>query len=529
MGDTFNLSDFSTMREGNRVEAKLAQKGLPESLWETYSAFANTEGGVILLGVKERNDGSLEAEGLPNPELLVKKFWDAANNPAKVSANILTNSDVRIEFVNEKPIVAIVVPKADRRSRPVYIGKDPARGTYRRNGEGDYRCTDEERLAMVRDASPEPLDNAVLDEFDLSAFCSETVQSYRNALEAARPNHPWVKLKSDDLLLKIGAIGRNPGNPEFHPTRAGLLMFGYEYQITREFPEFFLDYREMSAFRRWNDRVVSNDGEWSGNVFDFWTRVAPRLTAGIKRPFALDASLRRIGDTSMHAAAREALANALVHADYYGRQGTIALRYDDRIEISNPGSVRIPLDVMIGGGVSDTRNPTIMKMFGLVNICEKAGSGFDVMRNACLEANAPDPVAREAFNPDRTSLTLFLGTAAATFSGRRAELEELESDGTKLSRRRPNSTGNTASKTASRPESSEVISKKPRAAHETSDRKEAVLAMARENGAFTRSDVEQLLNVRATTAKEIVSALLADKAIVAKGAGRSIYYSLAER
>lgn len=520
MGDIIQLSDFSTIREGNRVEAKLAQKGLPESLWETYSAFANTEGGIILLGARERSDGSLEAEGLPNPELLVKKFWDAVNNPAKVSANILTNSDVRVELVNGRSIVAIAVPKADRKSRPVYIGKDPARGTYRRNGEGDYHCTDEERLAMVRDASPAPLDNAILGEFDLSSLCPDTVRSYRNALEAVRPNHPWAKLKNEDLLLKIGAIGRNPGKPELHSTRAGLLMFGYEYEITREFPEFFLDYREMSASRRWNDRVVSNDGEWSGNVFGFWARVAPRLTAGIKKPFALDASLRRIDDTSMHAATREALANALAHADYYGRQGVVVLRYDDHVEISNPGSARIPLDVMIGGGVSDARNPTIMKMFGLVNICEKAGSGFDIMRNACLEANAPEPIVCETFNPDRISLTLFLGAAAATFSEQRMEQGEFGGG--------ERATGKTTSEIEGASTSKSAASKEPRAMYEASDRKEAVLTMARESGAFTRLDVEHLLNVKSTTAKEVISALLASNAIAIKGAGRSVYYVLSE-
>ncbi len=76
-------SDIERMRESGTLEAKLAKGGIPASLWETYSAFANTEGGVILLGVREEEYGSLTVEGLANPDGLIKKFWDAVNNPSK--------------------------------------------------------------------------------------------------------------------------------------------------------------------------------------------------------------------------------------------------------------------------------------------------------------------------------------------------------------------------------------------------------------------------------------------------------------
>lgn len=75
--------DFEGFRENNRLEAKSAAKGLPLSIWETYSAFANTEGGLILLGVVENEDNSLRVVGLQSPEKLIKEFWDTVNNPKK--------------------------------------------------------------------------------------------------------------------------------------------------------------------------------------------------------------------------------------------------------------------------------------------------------------------------------------------------------------------------------------------------------------------------------------------------------------
>lgn len=64
----------------------------------------------------------------------------------------------------------------------------------------------------------------------------------------------------------------------FHPTLAGLLMFGFDFEIQQELPQYYLDYREeFDPGVRWTHRLVFSSGDWSGNIYDFFWRVYPRL------------------------------------------------------------------------------------------------------------------------------------------------------------------------------------------------------------------------------------------------------------
>ncbi len=145
-----NLENY---KENNRIEAKKATGGLPRSIWESYSAFANTLGGVILLGVAERKDKRLYAVELPDPQRLIAQFWELVNDKKIVNINILNKSDVTIEKVDGKEIVVIAVSEASQEDKPVYIFGNPLTGTYIRNGDGDYRCSEKEVMRMFREAA----------------------------------------------------------------------------------------------------------------------------------------------------------------------------------------------------------------------------------------------------------------------------------------------------------------------------------------------------------------------------------------
>ena len=196
----FDIHRLSEYREDNRLEVKKASGGLPHSLWETYSSFANTDGGLIVLGVEEDKQHQLHVVGVANSEGLIRDFWNTVNNQQKISLNILTDKMVYEYRIEDKTVIMIEVPRAEREMRPVYIGMDPMKGTYRRNHDGDFHCTREEVAAMYRDASPVSADTHVLTEMDFSVFNVDTIRDYRTRFMQLHPNHAWTNLQ-DEIFL----------------------------------------------------------------------------------------------------------------------------------------------------------------------------------------------------------------------------------------------------------------------------------------------------------------------------------------
>lgn len=421
---SFSLELLTTYKENSLLEVKSARGGLPNSLWESYSAFANSEGGVIVLGVKENaKDGSLYVEGLEDVHKLMKDFWNMVNNRQKVSCNILTDSMAVPDKIEGKDVIVICVPRAERTSRPVYVGSDPRTGTYRRNFEGDYHCSIDEVSLMIRDSALVTDDNKLLTDLDVSVFCPDTVKSYRNIFKLIRQNHLWNKEDDAMFLRRIGAVREDKDTGKFHPTVAGLLMFGYEYEITAVFPNYFLDYQENRTngiYARWTDRITSQSGDWSGNVFDFLLRVIPKLQADLKVPFMFKGN-HLDEDTPLHKTVREATVNMLANADFYGRRGVVVQKGVDGFRFANPGSMRVSLTEAIQDSASDPRNGVMMKMLAMVKYGERAGSGLQGIFKTWQSVFhcAPKLEVTTSGGVDRTTLTL-------GFEGHQPDIEAMK-------------------------------------------------------------------------------------------------------
>ena len=162
------------LKKGERVtlECKKAKSEIPSSVWSTYSSFANTEGGLILLGVNEDLEEPDIAKrftitGVNNVAKMKKDFWDTVNNASKVNVNILKDSDVDSFELEGKTILAIQVPRADYTIRPVFINNNMMRGTYMRNHEGDYHCSEDIIRMMLRYAFPDGNDRMFRENYTM--------------------------------------------------------------------------------------------------------------------------------------------------------------------------------------------------------------------------------------------------------------------------------------------------------------------------------------------------------------------------
>ena len=539
MLDFFNIEKY---KENNRLEAKAAAVGLPKSLWTTYSAFANTNGGIILLGVTEDAQHQLHVEGVNDADALVIDFWNIINNQSKISINVLNDKDVIVREFDGKKIIIISVPRAQRYDKPIYLDGNLF-SSYKRNGEGDYRCIKEVIQAMLRDASPKTQDMLVLGNMNLDVFDKDTIKRYRIRMQGIRPGHVWEALEDVDFLYRIGAVGRD-ADGKLHPTAAGLLMFGYEYEIVREYPHYFLDYREkLDDDTRWSDRFVSSSGDWSGNIYDFYFRVYNRIAQSVKVPFALD-GISRIDDTELHKALREALANTLINADYYGNTGVVIERNITSITMTNAGTFRIDLDEAINGGISDPRNSGLIKMFSLINIGERAGSGLPMIFKAWTGTDFAMPDIIEKENPDRVCLILpveslgEVGLTSAQCPNKNANegsdvlINELTVPDTKQAvpdteRTVPDTEQAVPDTEQTVPDTEQAVPDTERTVPEESkEQKALILSYIKDNENITAKIAATILNVKPRRARTILRDMQIDGIIKRVGAARSIKYVL---
>lgn len=382
------------LKYGERItlECKDSRNEISKSVWETYSSFANTCGGIILLGIEEHmSEVDMKKRftftDVKNPEIRLKEFWDTINSN-KVSANILLDDNVGYCDVDGHIVLWIEVPQADYKYKPVYINENPMKGSYKRNHEGDYHCTEDEVKAMLRDASDSGIDGGLLDGFSMEDIDLNTLKAYRIEYEHHNPDHVWNSLEDKEFLRNLGGYTIDRATRREGLTTAGLLMFGKGLAVRERFDNIRMDYLNQTNLIpgvRWNDRLTY-DGAWENNLYNFSKRILPKLVSDLKRPFKLEGMVR-VDDTAVHKAVREATVNMIIHADYHSTGVLKVIKYDDGFLFSNPGNLKLPVRAIYEGGHSVARNPKIQNMFRMIGLGDNIGSGFPTILSAWGEEN----------------------------------------------------------------------------------------------------------------------------------------------
>ncbi len=231
-------------------------------------------------------------------------------------------------------------------------------------------------------------------------------------MEGNQYSHAWNRLPAEELMERLEVTVRDEETGKTVLTLAGLLMFGTDDAIRKFRPRYQVNYYGYTLHdlgdvrRRWSDRICQ-DGTWEANLFQFFFRVLPLISEPLRRPFQLNPDMVTAqGESTGHVAVREALANAIVHADYKGMGGIIVRKYPDRLELSNPGTLLVSRERMLKGGISECRNADMQKMLQAIGVVDKAGTGIDKIMQGWKDQCLDSPTVEEEHDPERIVWTL---------------------------------------------------------------------------------------------------------------------------
>lgn len=364
--------------ENKYIEYKEAKRSVPKDFWETYSAFANTSGGTVFLGVSEREKGVFEPTGVIDTQKVIVDMMTTIRS-GKASVNLLTEDNVEVIDVEGRKIIKVYIPMAERTDKPVYLNDNQTR-SFLRVDESDMPMDTTEFRYFVSEAG-QAYDGDVLADYGLDDLNLKDVTEYQSIV-ADREGSEVIEKSIPDFLSSLGVykIIRGSGNQQKYITTAGLLLFGKYNAITEKFPGFQLDYmqKESSTNPDYLDRIVTDNAEGAPeNIFSFFQQIKRKLDANLLNPFSLDASGTQRTDFGVlfNRVIREALANALTHAYYKSSKSIQIQQFPDYIEFLNPGALRIGVEQFVHGGITDPRNPQIVTLFRRAGFAERGGTG----------------------------------------------------------------------------------------------------------------------------------------------------------
>lgn len=401
------MDNLKLLKEGLHIEMKEAKKGVPQSVYETVSAFANTDGGDIYLGVKENKTGPNEIIGIRSYAEYKKDLLNTINNPQKISSPILSDSSFEeIKTAEGETVMVIHVDEEDRRRKPIYLNGNLA-NSYKRADDGDHLFLPEDLKACLNDNSTEAFDSLPNSRgYGLESVDRETLKDYRKLLNANAGDNIYKDM-GDEEFLRATASLLNNDKGQAVLTNAAVILFTTGPLIATIFPFYNLDYtKNLSTRDKWDDRIASDDTTWSGNLFDFYLKVSSALAADLPSAYVFGDG-RNMGPSLMQNAINEALCNAFSNHSFFLNGPLKVYRYPNSLTIENNGKSLLPLTQVYSGGISRPRNPGIIAAFRRIGVADRAGTGVPKMIQALLANHLPRPLFTESSYPiDKTSLLI---------------------------------------------------------------------------------------------------------------------------
>lgn len=404
----FLPSDLKTAIERMRLigsdtqcyEVKAAGKGLPESIAETISAFANWDGGTIILGLDEGNNFK------PVPGFQAKPISDALLRIGNDFTPPCRLDIERYPFEGSEIIVAVVEP-TPLDQRPCFITRKGIRnGSFVRTGDGDKRLTDYE-IERMREFHQQPsFDREPVYEASMNDLDASVLDAIVKRNRKITPRI-FGQMKSSDILVKLGAIIPDDSKPDHYvPTLAGLLVAGiYPQQFFPRLNITFTVYPGISKAQPKGEALrYAASQSINGSIPEMLVSSLKLLEEKMNTGAIIQGALRKEKTDYPILACREAIINALQHRDYSpdGRGSQVQINlFADRLEILNPGGLfgaasfsSIPV------GISSTRNARLSQLLEYTPyieddhtsgyVIENRGTGLQQIKEELEEASMPE-------------------------------------------------------------------------------------------------------------------------------------------
>ncbi len=389
------LRSFRT--DVSEIEAKKAASSLPKGLWKTVSAFANTAGGLILLGVDEEDEFAVS--GVADP----KKLADAVGTLCSEQMEPTLRPSIAFHKVDDKDIVSVEIPEVATNQKPCFfeaVGMN--NGSYVRVGDSDRRLTAYEVEVMLSSRGQPREDEEPVPGTDAGDLDNESVQAFLARLRETRP--AFGSLDDDSILRRVKVLVPDDAGSEHVLSLGGLLALGEAPQD--RFPQLditFVAYPTESGEPLQSGERFLDNATVEGPIPVMVRDVLVAIRRNMKRRATISGPGRADRWEYPEAALREAVVNALVHRDLSpsarGTQVQVEM-YPDRLLIRNPGGLYGPVTLERLGeeGVSSSRNASLLKILedvplpgGAGTVCENRGSGIRTMIYALRAAGMSVP------------------------------------------------------------------------------------------------------------------------------------------
>lgn len=366
-----DLAELLRRPEGKTLEFK-RDVSSPEGLVKTVVAFANTAGGVVVVGV---DDKSRTVVGVDQPRRLEERI------ASLISDSITPRLVPTLEVATWRGRSVVLVEVYPSPVRPHHVVREgELQGTYVRVGSTNRRADpalieELRRVARGQAFDEQPVSELGEDALDFPA--------------AAAAFAPMRRLERRDFL-SLGLVTRYQGRRV--PTVAGVLLFG------RQRLEYFPDAWIQVGWFGGKDRArILDQAEFKGYFHQAIPDAITFVREHMRREVEIGPVRRRELWMLPPDAVREAIINAVAHSDY-SQQGApirVAL-YEDRLEVENPGLLPFGLTLEdITQGISRLRNRVVGRVFHELGLIEQWGSGIPRMMAACREAGLPPPKFEE--------------------------------------------------------------------------------------------------------------------------------------